>query len=251
MRIQFLGTGEAFDEEIPNTSLLITAGETTALLDVGFTAAPAFFRFVKTPRTLDAVFLTHLHGDHFFGLPFLLARFKEEGRTAPLAIFGPVGVETAVLACLDLAYPGLRAKLPFSLSISPLHPGDDLFFRDFTVKTAPTDHAALNLAHRFESDGKALFVSGDGAPTAASAFLAHGVNLLVHEAHGLDDAAPGHCSIRRATELFRESGAKRLALVHIGRDNLRRKEVLLSAAVSRMTVDAPVFFPQPGDAVVL
>lgn len=79
MQVQFIGVGEAFDERYANTSVLVTVpgpdGPTHVLLDCGFTAAAAYYRHANVGATLDAVWVSHFHGDHFLGLPLLLLRF--------------------------------------------------------------------------------------------------------------------------------------------------------------------------------
>ncbi len=77
VKIKFIGVGEAFDEDLPNTSILVRArderNESSILLDCGFTAPPSFWKIAKDPDDLDAIWISHFHGDHFFVLPALLA----------------------------------------------------------------------------------------------------------------------------------------------------------------------------------
>ena len=124
MRVTFVGVGEAFDEVLPNTSLFLAGmtGESrrTVLLDCGFTAAAAFFGCDGVSEAdrrdgPDAVWISHFHGDHFFGLPYLLARMQEQGRSRPLLVHGGEGVAEKVATVADLAYPGLRGKLDYEL----------------------------------------------------------------------------------------------------------------------------------------
>ena len=85
--VTFLGVGEACDERLPNTSVLIQPQnkETgSLLLDCGFTVPASFFAYNQDPEDLSAIWISHFHGDHFFGLPLLLLRLYEEGRRAPL-----------------------------------------------------------------------------------------------------------------------------------------------------------------------
>lgn len=73
MRVIFLGVGEAFDAALPNNCHLILS-ETTLLLNCGFSAVQQVWQYNGEADFLDAVFISHLHGDHCFGLPSPLAR---------------------------------------------------------------------------------------------------------------------------------------------------------------------------------
>ena len=130
MQVQFIGVGEAFDERYANTSVLVTVpgpdGPTHVLLDCGFTAAAAYYRHANVGAALDAVWVSHFHGDHFLGLPLLLLRFWDEGRTRPLTLVGPAGIEAKLWQALELAYPGFRARLQYPVVCVEAAPGGSL-----------------------------------------------------------------------------------------------------------------------------
>ena len=119
MEITFLGVGEAFDERMPNTSMLVRTdieGEpVTVLLDCGYSVPPKLWQQKMQPDTLDGIWISHFHADHAFGLPALLVRFWEEKRKEELCFLGQKGIESFVLKCLDLAYPKFYSRLGFSL----------------------------------------------------------------------------------------------------------------------------------------
>ena len=81
MRVIFSGVGEALDENRSNTSLIVTHSASESfqqvLLDCGFSAAHAFWRYAPEPLHLDALWISHFHGDHFLGVPLMLLRFWE------------------------------------------------------------------------------------------------------------------------------------------------------------------------------
>ena len=97
MRVIFAGVGEAFDENLGNTTVLVTTGsgkrKRQILLDCGFTGAHAFWKASQDPMDLDAIWVSHFHGDHFFGVPLVLLRFWEQGRTKALTLVGQMGIE--------------------------------------------------------------------------------------------------------------------------------------------------------------
>ena len=86
-------------------ALALTVGGSTVLLDCGEGTQTALARHGVSPYRVDAILLTHYHGDHIFGLPGLLQTMAGLGRTAPLLLAGPAGLETLAGALAVLARP--------------------------------------------------------------------------------------------------------------------------------------------------
>lgn len=252
MHILFAGVGEAFDENYPNTCLLVQAetakGQRQVLLDCGFTGAPAFWRASPDPLALDAVWISHFHGDHFFGLPHLLLRFWEQGREKPLSIVGQAGLQERGQRLMELAYPNLAAKFRFPLSWKEVSPGEHLVLAGLRWSFALNGHGARCLAVRLDHEAGSLFYSGDGEPTEESELLAREVDLMVHEAFEWKGSHPGHGSVERCLDFARESGAGRVALVHIQRDVRRRHGDRIRERLALETEFA-AGMPEPGEVL--
>ncbi len=267
LRVVFTGVGEAFDELLSNCSLLALAcgrqGAVSVLLDCGFTAPFAFWRLAPEagldPVDLDAVWLSHFHGDHCMGLPALLLRLHEEGRTKPLTVVGPPGVAEVVGRLSEMAYGFLGELLetgrPYAVRFVEADDGGraDLLGLDWGF--AAQEHSGQALALRLDASasgdddaGGSLYYSGDGRPTDAGRALARGCGLVVHEAHALDTDTPGHGTVRGAVDFARGAGAAVLALVHISRSvrHDRRDELARLAAAPE---GLAVLIPEAGDAL--
>ena len=226
MQAEFLGVGEACDESLANTSVLVrTEGDSAGvvLLDCGFTVFPRLFSSLPDPESLDAVWISHFHGDHIFGLPLVLLRMWVSGRKKPLLIAGQGGIQDRVEEILDLAYPGLRKKMDFDLQFLELEPGSRELILDITWSTAQTGHSHRNLALRLESGQSCLYYSGDGPPSAESEDLAKGCKTLIHEAYTTGQQIPGHATVSQCLDLARRTGARNLALVHLQREERRNR----------------------------
>ncbi|MCG6944558.1 MAG: ribonuclease Z [Deltaproteobacteria bacterium] len=250
MEITFLGVGEAFDENLPNTSMLICTEQqekpVTVLLDCGYSVPPRFWQLGLDVETLDAIWISHFHADHAFGLPALLVRFWEEKRIKDLYFLGQKGIESFVLKCLDLAYPNFQPRLEFSLHFIEVEPEEAVTALGLSWKTAVNDHPQRDLALRLDAEGISMFYSGDGRPTSETRGLAEGVHLIVHEAFHLSKDIPGHGTVAGCLDMARSCRAKRLALVHIQRDVRRERFDEIKEMVNSVE-GLEVLIPKPGD----
>ena len=252
MRIRFIGVGEAFDEDLSNTSIWVRAGDernkNSILLDCGFTVPASFWKNCRDADDLDAIWISHFHGDHFFGLPALLTRFWEMKRTKPLLVLGQHGIEQIVPQTLELAYSSIVGRFAYDVRFLTVEPGDIVEAAGVTWRSAVNGHPQRDLAVRIEKGGKSLFYSGDGLSTDETLSLAHGADLVIHEAFRLEMDIPGHGNIRGCIDFARKAKARALALVHIERHERRqRREDILR--MSAEVKDLKVFMPEPGDEV--
>ena len=250
--VEFIGVGEACDPDYPNTSLLLKdqAGQGRILLDCGFTTPHRYFKDCSDPEVLQALWISHFHGDHFFGVPLLLLRFWETGRRNPLHILGPQGVEEKIYQAMDLAYPNLMKKIHFPLHYQEVEPGFSRSAAGLTWNTAENEHSERSLAVRIEDNEKALFYSGDGRPTPETLGLASGSDLVVHEAFRLSGATPGHGNVQACIDFTQKSGANNLALIHINRDERADRLTEIQETI-RKTDNLHIFLPEPGDCYIL
>ena len=251
MEIEFLGVGEACDPTCYNTALLVAAGRGATrqyiLLDCGFTTPHRYFLCRHDPDQLAAVWISHFHGDHFLGIPLLLLRFWEMGRTRPLLLLGPSGVGGKVEQAVKLAYPFFRQRLRYPLRYIEVGSDTELVEAGCRWHFAAMEHAQPSLGVHLAADGVSLFYSGDGRATVASRFLAEGCHCLVHEAYGLEEAPPNHGTVAQCLSLAAESGCRRLALVHVGHAARTRLMSELPAMVERAGLKGKVFLPEPGE----
>lgn len=226
MEIYFLGTGEACDGNEPNTSMLLKTGKSETggriMLDCGFSVPHRYFSLNPDPDELEVLWISHFHGDHFFGTPLLLLWFWEMGRRKKLHIAGPPGVESKITRTLDLAYQNLFARLQFPLEFTEMDDGERKEINHCLLQTAYDEHSQPCLSLRLEVEGKGIFYSGDGRPTPNTLSLARGSDIVIHEAYGFEDTTPGHGSIASCLDFASRAGVRKLALLHIRRD-IRRQ----------------------------
>lgn len=248
MFVTFIGVGEAFDEMLPNTCVLVspTGGNRgSVLLDCGYTAPFAFRRLSETPLDLDAVWISHFHGDHYFGLSALLLYFYEKKRTKPFTLVGQAGLRDKTLQCMEAAYPGVADRFGFALESIEIEENTQIQAFGYTFEAARSDHPQKNFSLKLTDEDSSMFYSGDGRPTSETAALARDAKLIIHESFSMEADTPGHGTIPGSIEFARNAGARALALVHIRRD-VRRTKVKAVRELLEITTDVQVIMPDPG-----
>jgi ribonuclease BN (tRNA processing enzyme) len=242
MKIVFLGVGEACDEAQPNNSHLVISG-TILLLDCGYSTPPQLWRYNPDPSFLDAIYITHRHADHYFGIPPLLVRLWEERRTKPLTIICQKGLKGPIEELIEYGYKGLYTKLSFSLNFFEIEEGRQYRFNEFTIESAPTNHSVTNLAIRI-SDGKnTVCFSGDGKFNSKTEGLYRGADLVIHEAYLLEGDHPNHACIMELIDMAKRNGIGCLALTHLQRD-MRRSDIETIRAMIEKE-DIKIIIPEP------
>jgi len=207
-----------------------------------------FFSICKDPDCLEYVWISHFHGDHFFGLPLLLLRFWEMGRTRPLQFVGQEGLQEKAMSALELAYPGFAKKLSFPLQFHSVQPDATLKLEQLKFQATLTTHSQTNLGLLLDDGCHRLYYSGDGRPTAEVSRLARGCDLALHEAFTWEDSIPNHGSVTGCLQLMEEAEIKQLALVHIERKTRQN----LQQDFEKLLKERPdILIPTEGDTIFL
>src|SRR3989344_5891131 len=141
MKITFLGVGEAFDNVLPNNSHLLETDSANMLLDCGYSVPQQWFRLGKDANFFDAIWISHQHADHFFGLPILLMRMWEEGRTKPLAIFCERERVPFFKSFLEMAYPTFSEKFGYQMVFMGVKAGQATKLNNLRLSFAPMKHS--------------------------------------------------------------------------------------------------------------
>jgi len=222
MKLHILGCGDAFGSGGRSQSAyLIEADERLFLLDCGPAALFAMKRAGLEPRRLDAIFLSHLHGDHFGGVPFLLLEYLyREPRTRPLTIAGPPGTEARVRGLLELMYGGAR-ELPF-VRFAVLTPSVPQTIIDVEVLPFRVPHQVddISLGLQVRCAGKQIVFSGDSAWTDEFIERARGVDLFLCECSFYREQPGAHMNYQILLAHLEHLQCKKLLLTHLGEEML-------------------------------
>ena len=125
VRVQFVGSGDAFGSGGRfQACILVEAPAGRALVDCGATSLVAMRRLGVEPDTIDAILLSHLHGDHFGGVPFFILDAQlVSKRRRPLLVAGPPGTGERIQRAMEVLFPGSSTvRRAFTLEIVELEP---------------------------------------------------------------------------------------------------------------------------------
>lgn len=227
VQVQFLGSGDAFGSGGRlHTCICIRASTSTFLVDCGASSLIALRRFGVVPNDIDMILLTHLHGDHFGGIPFFVLDAQLiSKRSRPLVIVGPPGTRRRVVAAMDLFFPGsTQVKQQFSLEIREFACEQPHTLGDVIVTPYRVQHPARDpsLALRIECDGKTITYTGDTEWTESLIPAAKGADLLIAEAYFFEKNVKYHLDFQTLMAHLDKLQPKRLIVTHMSEDMLAR-----------------------------
>ncbi|MDH3366016.1 MAG: ribonuclease Z [Thermoplasmata archaeon] len=151
MKIVFLGTGGTYPSKIRNvSSLAVQVGPDVVMFDCGEGTQRQLMHSPVSFMRIRAIFISHLHADHFLGLAGLIQSMSLNGRTERLLVFGPRGTKDTVTAMLDLGY----FKSQFDVDAKDIGSGASVDFDAFAVETVRSSHTIPSLAYAIQEKSR-------------------------------------------------------------------------------------------------
>jgi ribonuclease BN (tRNA processing enzyme) len=236
MRLTIVGSGDAFGSGgRSNTCFWLETAKGTLTIDFGASALPALKAHRFDPNTIDAIVLSHLHGDHFGGLPFLLLDYQFLARRErPLLIAGPPGTRARLDAALEVLFPkstGTIWRFPWSVQEIAVGVASDVLGHSLLTAQVVHQSGAPSTAVRL-FDGKTTFAySGDTEWTDALKPIAANADLFICECYAYAGKMTGHLSWEILQAQIPDLRAKRMMLTHMNPSVLARLEEIGAAGV--------------------
>jgi len=229
VRVQFLGSGDAFGSGGRfQTCILVRGAATSCLIDCGTSSLIAMKRAGLDPNEIDVIVVSHLHGDHFGGIPFFILDAQlASRRTTPLSIAGPPGIRERVRAAMEILFPGSSdVKQRFTLSFTELVATSREQVGHIWVTAFPVIHfsGAPPYALRTEVEGRVIVYSGDTEWTESLIEAAENADLFICEAYFFDKAMKFHLDYRNLLSHRERFSCRRLLLTHMSEDILAQLE---------------------------
>jgi ribonuclease BN (tRNA processing enzyme) len=225
LTVTFAGSGDAFGSGGRHQACihLRPAEGSPVLLDCGATSLTALKQLELDPGEIAAVFISHLHGDHFGGLPFLILDGQFSRRTAPLEVVGPPGTARRLADTMECLFPGSStAARRFGVTVTELAPGAVVTAGGTTAGAWAADHpsGAPALILRLTLAGKTIAYTGDTAWTSAIASAAADADLLIAEAYYRDKDIPYHLRLADLDAHRDRLTPRRVIITHMSADVL-------------------------------
>jgi len=243
VKVTILGCGDAFGAGgRMHSSYLVETPERTFRVDCGPTILQALKRLRIDPGRIDFILISHLHGDHFGGLPFLFMEYRYAmPRSRPLAVYGPSGTTERTQRLFEALYEKTALEpLNFPLEYEELTPGTEKTVGDVCIRPFAVPHVSelSCMGYRLEADGRAIVYSGDSAWSDEFITQARGADLFLCECSTFEPNVPIHISYREISARADDIDCRRLVLTHLGAEPLRRqREISLECARDGMTLE--------------
>lgn len=225
--LRFVGSGDAFGSggRLQTCLHLRGVADGDVLVDCGASSLSGLKQAGIDPSGIGWVLLTHLHGDHFAGVPFLILDGQFSRRTRPLVVAGPAGTAERVTRVMELLFPGsvdverrFATRYVEFVNQTPIQLGPALT----TPYAVEHPSGAAPYALRIEYGGRVFGYSGDTQWTDALIDVARDADLFVCEAYTMDREVRFHLSHAMLLRHRPRLNPRRMILTHLGREMLER-----------------------------
>jgi len=223
--VRFVGSGDSFGSGGRfQTCILVDGPRSRFAIDFGTSSLIALQQQGIEHNSIDAILLTHLHGDHCGGVPFLLLdAMLAAKRSRPLTIAGPRDLRARMDGIREALFPGSHVMTPrFPVEWIEMEPGRAHRVLDLVVTPQHARHTRETnpTALRVEVGEKIVTYTGDTEWTDEVAQAAQGSDLLIAESYFYDKPVKWHLNYPDITAYASRVGAKRLILTHMSREML-------------------------------
>ena len=235
LTITFLGSGDAFGSGGRfQACILVESFGSRGLIDCGASSLVAMKKHGVDPNSIDYVLVSHLHGDHFGGLPFLLLDAQFSKRDRQVTIAGPPGIEMRVRQAMEVLFPK-SSETPRKFAVRYLELSPDRSTEvDSSVRVTPFEvrHfcGAPPYAVRVDYAGRTIAYSGDTEWTEALVEVSRDTDLFICEAYFYDKKVKFHLDYTTLESQRARLSCRRLVVTHMNQDMISR--------VSRLRVEA-------------
>jgi ribonuclease BN (tRNA processing enzyme) len=225
--VRFLGSGDAFGSGGRLQScILVDSLKGRFLIDCGETALIGMKRFGLDSSMIGSIFISHLHGDHYGGLPLLIKEIQVSGgRKEPLVIAGPLSLESHVEGLMPLIFPGPEnPRAVFWPEFRVTSPEEPTQVGHIQVTAYPAAHSSMSnpLSLRIECCGRVIAYSGDTEWNDFLPVVSRGADLFICETFEYRREAGNHLNLLTLLEHRHELSCRRIILTHLGESMLER-----------------------------
>lgn len=242
LTVTFAGSGDAFGSGGRfQACIAVSDGNDTILLDCGATSMTALTRAGIAPNAVSHVVVSHLHGDHFGGLPFMVLDGQFSRREAPLTVIGPAGTAERMNQLMEASFPGSTGvRQRFATQVVEVtstipYAGP----AGATLTFIPVEHASGADAHalRLTWHGKVIAYSGDTAWTDRLIDVSRGSDLFICEAYFRERPVPYHLSYSELLAHRDELSCRRIIITHMTAEMIAAEGIVFERAHDGLVIE--------------
>ncbi|MHA1984923.1 MAG: MBL fold metallo-hydrolase [Candidatus Hodarchaeales archaeon] len=229
--LHFIGTGNAFAEGGRfNASYWLTTYNNKlvhTLIDCGPTTLAGIRKFNLPFHQLNRIFISHYHGDHFAGIPFLLLDRayltpleSAYGSNNKFQIIGPPELEKRIINLIKAMYPSQMDTLLNLCEFQIIKPNSSFNFPEYKVSTFKANHSEQAIMYKFEFHNNSSFLyTGDNEMTQEQISIFKDLDFLITECTTFESQNGNHTSYKFIVdnlEIFQDLNVGEILLVHVG-----------------------------------
>ena len=229
--VKFLGSGDAFGSGGRlQTCIYVESEAAKFLIDCGASSLISMKQYGVSLLDVETILISHLHGDHFAGIPFFILDSQLISRRSdPLIIAGPPGLKERVRNAMEVMFPGSsKVKQKFEIVYYELPEDTPVTIGELGVTGTQVVHGsgAPSYALRVACAGKMIVYSGDTEWTDRLIEVARGADLFIAESYYYEKKMKNHLNYRTLLGQRQKLQCKQIILTHMSDDMLARLDSL-------------------------
>lgn len=240
VKLTVIGCGDAFASGgLHHTCFCVQTAKGCFLIDCGSSAVHSLKLQNISLNKIDTILITHFHGDHYGGVPFLLLEMAVYGRKRPLTIVTPPGGRENISALLNLLYRGSDVMAKLNVQFVEYQSGEELAVNYITLKAFPVIHTPEALPHglRITVDDKVISYSGDTEWTDRLFDLSQHADLFICECNFYSTQVKKHMNYLTLKTKLPLLQCEKLLLTHFDTEMLQNmRNVVVPCAREGMVI---------------